>query len=110
MIIRECNHCGRCCHEELCAIAQVYLEEDNNVQACPALVRAGDDYLCGLYLEPEKFVPTTWLDGLSDDVLETAKHSYFSQIKDLFESTFRNECDSVFGQGKDDLRIPIHLV
>ncbi len=107
---RPCNNCGRCCHECPCIIALEIIGAKEN-EPCHALERHGDKYLCGLITQPERYVAESMLAGKENhknygDVLSYAA----STIKEKMLSGSGVGCDSVFGDGWLDYRIPIHLV
>jgi hypothetical protein len=50
-----CNACGKCCQDELCALAKKIFGA--NPGPCPALSEVGEGYGCGLILTPQLFAP-----------------------------------------------------
>ncbi len=104
MIERNCNHCGRCCHEVPCAVAMAFAGADES-KPCKALNRVGDQYFCGIFTEPESYIDVSWCKG--DMLIEAA---YINQAKEALMPMMVGVCDSVYGQEDKDQRIPIHNV
>ncbi len=106
MTIRPCNQCGRCCYETPCQIGIDYANSTEG-QPCNALVREGEVYHCHIYRHPEMYVDLEWAMG--DKAIEQRYIENFSKlIKERFKPMMVNQCDSVYGQGEDDRRIPVH--
>ena len=43
-----CNHCGLCCHLELCAVAKI--AHPGKSAPCPSLIQKDNEYFCGMVL------------------------------------------------------------
>jgi len=50
-----CNRCGQCCMRYPCPIAQTMF--DQTTGQCPALEQDGEQYGCGLVLNPQRYDP-----------------------------------------------------
>ncbi len=103
---RPCNQCGRCCHETPCQIGVDYTESIEGAP-CRALVRIQNGYSCDIYRNPERYVDLEWAAG-DKAIEERYKVNFAELIRERFRPMMVGECDSVFGQGDEDLRIPIH--
>ena len=53
-LMKKCNRCGRCCHEEVCLLGESLIA-DNVTPPCKALVKEGEVFSCGLITSPEKY-------------------------------------------------------
>lgn len=47
---RPCVHCGKCCRGSPCGLAERYGMHVRPNRPCPALIRRGKKYYCGLVL------------------------------------------------------------
>lgn len=56
-IVRDCNRCGRCCHESPCAAGQLYANSAEG-ESCKALVFSDGVYGCDLFMHPEQYADT----------------------------------------------------
>lgn len=52
-----CNGCGQCCMHALCPVATLALGLGPHELPCPALLRTGESYKCGVMIEPRKWLP-----------------------------------------------------
>jgi hypothetical protein len=52
---KACNNCGACCLATLCPLGKALFLRERG--PCPALLRAGASYQCGLAAHPARFVP-----------------------------------------------------
>ncbi len=62
-----CNGCGACCVEQQCVIGQLWVKAPDD-SACPALMRGGGRFACGLVVDPESF----GLDAAAADAIGDA--------------------------------------
>lgn len=50
-----CTRCGLCCMATLCPLGRHAFKREDG--PCPALVKDGDGYACGLATEPHRYFP-----------------------------------------------------
>lgn len=110
--IRNCNHCGRCCHTTPCDVALAFVIDAVENYPCPAIEREGDIYLCGVVRSPNKYIDVVNFDRarLDDETISELKTHYLEHIVEKIKKAFVDQCDSYFGTRKKDKRIPIHLL
>ena len=105
--MRDCNNCGRCCDETPCNLSLTIVADSDFGKPCPALERHGEQYLCGLYLDTLKYVDEAKYEALPSYLQSELRAD---KIPTLLDSAFSNQCNSHFGLGEKDYRIPIHFV
>ncbi len=110
--IRACNQCGRCCAETPCPVALAHIKNAKHDEKCPALERHGNTYLCGLFLNGRDYIDFSWMEPLKNEIepekLDAMIEKQIQSVANWVSGAFRNECDSIYGIGPQDRRIPLH--
>lgn len=110
MTERACNKCGQCCHQQPCFVGLYDVKGAEDNKPCPALERDGDDYLCGVLTHPFDVIDWNWL-GINPEASEQrAKVAYIEVLQRVIRSSMTRICDSHYGNGSDDMRIPVHIM
>lgn len=98
---RSCNNCGRCCNETPCRVALALIYDADFGKPCPALERHGEEYLCGMALDINKY---------AYNKANIPSYVSLESIAIKMKQEFLGVCDSKFGNSEIDQRIPIHQI
>lgn len=110
-ITRSCNNCGQCCNETPCVIALVLVSGSKKGARCPALEQHDDKFLCGFYLDPFRYYNIDWASNISDkNLINHINNTIIKDIPKAIGSAFSGKCDTNYGTGTKDLRIPVKFI
>ncbi len=99
-MITKCTRCGECCIENPCFLSKRILSDNGK---CSALEKNGDEYSCGLYLKPTKYLDlgdrVDWKDEMFSKIVGNlmgiGKICEKNSLKDVVKSIFGDIPDEV---------------